>query len=101
MGQEGKRLRQTALGLLPHLFQAVETPFRLEDRLELDAPLDVLESLLFGIAMMLDQLIARVSARVSGAGLPDDHVGPRRQRHTRANRASRIGLRMTSKSGSN
>ena len=64
MGQEGKRLRQMAAGSLPHLFQAVEPPFRLEDRLELDAPLDVLESLLFGIAMMLDQLIARVSARV-------------------------------------
>ncbi|WP_260738171.1 DNA polymerase Y family protein [Tunturiibacter lichenicola] len=64
MGQEGNRLRQMAAGLLPHHFQAVEPPFRLEDRLELDAPLDVLESLLFGIAMMLDQLIARVSARV-------------------------------------
>ena len=64
MGQEGKRLRQIAWGSLPHLFQPVEPPFRLEDRLELDSPLDVLESLLFGIAMMLDQLIARVSARV-------------------------------------
>jgi protein ImuB len=64
MGQEGKRLRQIASGSLPHLFQPVEPPFRLEDRLELDAPLDVLESLLFGIAMMLDQLISRVSARV-------------------------------------
>jgi protein ImuB len=64
MGQDGKRLRQMAAGILPHLFQAVEPPFRLEDRLELDSPLDVLESLLFGIAMMLDQLIARVSARV-------------------------------------
>lgn len=64
MGQEGKRLRQMALGSLPHLFQAVEPPFRLGDRLELDSPIDVLESLLFGIAMMLDHLIARVSARV-------------------------------------
>lgn len=64
MGQEGKHLRQMAAGLLPHLFQAVEPQFRLEDRLELDTPLDVLESLLFGIAMMLDQLIGRASARV-------------------------------------
>jgi protein ImuB len=64
MGQHGKRLRQMAAGTLPHLFQAVEPQFRLEDRLELDSPLDVLESLLFGIAMMLDQLIACVSARV-------------------------------------
>jgi protein ImuB len=64
MGQDGKRLLQMAAGSLTHFFQAVEPPFRLEDRLELDAPLDVLESLLFRIAMMLDQLIARVSARV-------------------------------------
>lgn len=64
IGQDGKRLRQMAAGSLPHLFQATEPPFRLEDRFELDSPLDVLESLLFGIAMMLDQLIARVSARV-------------------------------------
>ncbi len=64
MGQEGGQLRKMASGLQPHLFQAVEPPFRLEDRLELDSPLDILESLLFGIAMMLEQLIARVSARV-------------------------------------
>jgi protein ImuB len=64
MGQDGKRLRQMAAGLLPHLFQAVEPPVRLEDRMELDTPLDVLESLLFGIALMLDQLIARASSRV-------------------------------------
>jgi protein ImuB len=64
MGQDGKRLRQMAAGLLPHLFQAVEPPFRLEDRQELDTPLDILESLLFGIALMLDQLIARASSRV-------------------------------------
>ncbi len=64
MGQEGKRLRQMASGSQPHLFQPVEPPFRLEDRMELDSPLDILESLLFGIAMMLDQLISRVSARV-------------------------------------
>jgi protein ImuB len=64
MGQEGKRLQQMASGTLPHLFQAIEPPFRLEDRLELDAPLHILESLLFGIRMMLNQLITRVSARV-------------------------------------
>jgi protein ImuB len=64
MGQEGKRLQQLASGTLPHLFQAIEPPFRLEDRLELDAPLHILESLLFGIRMMLNQLITRVSARV-------------------------------------
>ncbi|MGD0443502.1 MAG: DNA polymerase Y family protein [Edaphobacter sp.] len=64
MGQESRRLRQLALGELPHLFQPVEPVFMLEERMELDAPLDVLESLLFGIGVMLDQLILRAKARI-------------------------------------
>jgi protein ImuB len=64
MGQEGKRLRQMASGILPHLFLAAEPVLHLEERLELDSPLNVLESLLFGIAIMLDQLIIRASSRV-------------------------------------
>ena len=90
MGQEGKRLRQMAAGSLPHLFQAVEPPFRLEDRLELDAPLDVLGSLLFGIAMMLDQLIARVSARVLALASVTVTLELESTRHARADGASRI-----------
>lgn len=64
MGQESRRLRQLALGALPHLFQPVEPAFTLEERVELDAPLEVLESLLFGIGVMLDQLILRAKARI-------------------------------------
>ena len=64
MGQESRRLRQLALGELPHLFQPVEPVFTLEERMELDAPLDVLESLLFGVGVMLDQLILRAKARI-------------------------------------
>jgi protein ImuB len=64
MGQAGKRLRQLALGELPHLFQPIEPVFVLEERMELDAPLEDLEALLFVIAVLLDQLITRAKARI-------------------------------------
>jgi protein ImuB len=64
MGQAGKRLRQLALGALPHLFQPIEPVFVLEERMELDAPLEDLEALLFVMAVLLDQLIARAKARI-------------------------------------
>jgi protein ImuB len=64
LGQEGKRLRQLARGELPHLFVPMESAFRLEERMELDAPVELLESLLFVVGVMLEQLILRASARV-------------------------------------
>jgi protein ImuB len=64
MGQQGKRLRQLAQGKLPHLFQPFEIPFTLQERSELDFPLDDLESLLFGVSVMLEQLILRAKARI-------------------------------------
>ena len=64
MGQEGKRLRQLASGELPHLFQPVEPAFTLEERMELDAPVELLDSLLFVIGVMLEHLILRATARV-------------------------------------
>jgi protein ImuB len=64
MGQEGKCLRLLARGEQPHLFQPIEPAFRLEERMELDSPVEVLHSLLFVVGMMLDQLILRAQARV-------------------------------------
>ncbi len=64
IGQDGSRLQQLARGEWPHLFQPVEPPFRLEERQELDFPLDSLDSLMFGVARMLDQLILRATARL-------------------------------------
>jgi protein ImuB len=64
MGQEGKRLRLLARGELPHLFQPTEPVFTLEERMELDSPVEVLHSLLFVAGMMLDQLILRAKVRV-------------------------------------
>jgi protein ImuB len=64
MGQDGKRLRELARGELPHLFQPVEPTFVLEESAELDSPIEMLESLLFGVGVMLGQLILRAKARV-------------------------------------
>lgn len=64
LGQEGKRLRQLARGELPHLFVPMEAQFRLEERIELDAPVELLESLLFVVGVMLEQLILRATSRV-------------------------------------
>jgi protein ImuB len=64
MGQEGKRLRQLARGELPHLFQPVEPVFALAEHLELDNPVELLESLLFVVGLMLEQIILRATARI-------------------------------------
>jgi protein ImuB len=64
MGQPGKQLRQLARGQMPHLFQPIEPAFTLEERIELDSPVEFLEALLFGVNVMLEQLILRAKARV-------------------------------------
>jgi protein ImuB len=63
LGQEGRRLRQLARGECPHLFLPVEPAFLLEERMELDSPVEALDSLLFVVGM-LEQLILRATARV-------------------------------------
>jgi protein ImuB len=64
MGQDGKRLQQLARGERPHLFQPIDIPFVLEEQVELDFPLEDLESLLFGLSVMLEQLILRATGRI-------------------------------------
>jgi len=64
IGQEGRRLRQLARGELPHHFVPYEAAFELEERMELDSPVEQLESLLFVLGIMLEQLILRAAARV-------------------------------------
>lgn len=63
MGQEGQRIFQMARGRLPHLFQPIEVEFVLEERMEFDAPVEILASLLFVIDVMLEQLTMRAAAR--------------------------------------
>jgi len=64
MGQDGQRLRQLARGEKPHLFRPIEPAFVLAERMELDGPVELLDSLLFIISAMLDQLIVRAQARI-------------------------------------
>jgi protein ImuB len=62
LGQEGKRLRLLASGEHPHLMVPEEAAFSLEEFLELDAPVELLDSLLFVLGPMLEQLIIRAQS---------------------------------------
>jgi protein ImuB len=64
LGQEGRRLRQLARGDAPHLLVPTDAPFTLEERMELDAPVELLDSLLFVLGVLLDQLITRATAQI-------------------------------------
>jgi protein ImuB len=64
LGQAGKELRLLARGESTHLFTAIEASFALEERMELDSPVELLDSLLFILGVMLDQLIVRAQSRI-------------------------------------
>jgi protein ImuB len=64
IGQEGRRLRQLARGELPDHFVPHEAAFALQERMELDTPVEQLDSLLFVLGVMLEQLTVRATARV-------------------------------------
>ena len=64
LGQEGRRLRQLARGQAPHLLVPAEPAFNLEERIELDSPVELLDSLLFVLGVLLDHLIARATAQI-------------------------------------
>lgn len=62
LGQAGKDLRMLARGESPHLFAPNEDSFLLQERMELDSPVELLDSLLFILGVMLDQLIVRAQS---------------------------------------
>jgi protein ImuB len=64
LGQAGKELRLLARGESPHLFTAIEAGLALEERIELDSPAELLDSLLFILSVMLDQLIVRARLHI-------------------------------------
>ena len=64
IGQEGSRLRQLARGELAHHFVPHEVAFELQEWMELDTPVEQLDSLLFVLGVMLEQLTLRAMARV-------------------------------------
>ena len=75
LGQAGKELRLLARGESPHLFTALEPSFVLEERMELDSPVELLDSLLFIIGVMLDQLIVRAQSRILSLASITLHLG--------------------------
>jgi protein ImuB len=64
LGQSGRRLRQLARGEAPHLLVPADPPLTLEERTELDAPVELLDSLLFVLGVLIDHLIARATAQI-------------------------------------
>jgi protein ImuB len=65
IGQAGKRLHSLARGECPHLMFPVEPSFEagLVERMELDFPIEILESLLFLLARMIDALLEGVKLK--------------------------------------
>jgi protein ImuB len=66
IGQAGKRLQSLARGEWPHLMSPLEPSFEagLLERVELDFPVESLESLLFLLAWMIDALLERVKSKM-------------------------------------
>lgn len=62
-GQPGKHMRQLARGEAAHLFVPIDPAPSLEEFVEFDAPVELLDSLLFALSPMLEQLITRVTMR--------------------------------------
>lgn len=64
MGQTGKHLLQLARGEMHHLFQPVEPLFLLQEQMELESPVELLDTLMFVVNVMLKRLIFRATARI-------------------------------------
>ena len=64
MGQEGRRLWQLARGERRISFNPSSRRSTLAEHMELDSPVELLDSLLFVVGAMLDQLIVRANARL-------------------------------------
>ncbi|HZZ40778.1 MAG TPA: DNA polymerase Y family protein [Acidobacteriaceae bacterium] len=64
LGQEGRRLRHLARGEAPHLLVPADPVLALEEQMELEAPVELLDSLLFVLGVLLDYLIARAASNL-------------------------------------
>lgn len=63
LGLQGHRLHRLACGQQQHLLVPAEPAFTLTEHLAFDSPVDNLESLLFVLGPMLDQLVHRARTR--------------------------------------
>ena len=68
IGQSGKKLHSLARGDWQHLMFPIEENFEdgLIERMELDFPVEILDSLLFLLARMIDALLERVKSKARG-----------------------------------
>ncbi|MGA8163208.1 MAG: DNA polymerase Y family protein [Acidobacteriaceae bacterium] len=64
LGQESRRLRQLARGEASHLLVPADPVLALEEQMELEAPVELLDSLLFVLGVLLDHLIARAASNL-------------------------------------
>ncbi len=64
LGQQGPRLQKLSSGTHPHLFCPEEPALKLAESMELDTPVVLLDSLLFVIGSMLEQLVRRATDRI-------------------------------------
>lgn len=64
LGQAGRQMRLLARGAAPHLFRPVESKLALAESMELDSPVELLDSLLFVLGVMLDQLMVRAQEQI-------------------------------------
>jgi protein ImuB len=71
IGQTGKRLHSLARGAWPHLMFPIEPSFEdsLVERIELDFPVEMLETLLFLLSRMTDALLERVKSKARAIAL--------------------------------
>jgi protein ImuB len=69
LGQQGRQLRQAALGELPHLFCPIEPEFTLKEYCAFETPVEQIDSLLFIGARMIDSLVARAADRALSIAL--------------------------------
>ncbi len=63
LGQAGRRLQRLARGEEEYVLQPVEPEFSLYEHMALDAPVELLESLLFLLSPMLEALLRRARER--------------------------------------
>ena len=63
LGQEGRRLRLLARGENPHFMVPEEPVFSLVELFSFDEPMEMMDSLLFVLGPMLDQLLVRAQNR--------------------------------------
>ena len=61
LGQQGLRLQQLARGEAPHLLTPEEPEFSLSESLELEAPVEDLERLLFALSRLLGSLLSKAT----------------------------------------